>query len=263
MAAATGTPGDSRKPLYKVLYEALAVPSGPEGNALDTAGSAPSASTTQTEMNPQTATKLEKEHEHIASGRPGQHGTAAVPGESKGTPFDASPVTNFLASSGSMVDSPDLWRLATKAKDALPNGARLENLTWRAMHLTRMKREQEKAKVQGALAPMFDDEQNASSDIAKSHPGTAPKASPSYSDGTAVRSIEPEGMDWSAASAEGHFEQESVEDMRKHLLAQIGNHQVTQAALAAALSGSFADVSLTLIYIGCGILTCRFLLGAW
>jgi hypothetical protein len=34
-----------------------------------------------------------------------------------------------------------VWRLYTKAKDTLPNGSRLENLTWRMMAMTLKKKE--------------------------------------------------------------------------------------------------------------------------
>ncbi|KAI8081295.1 uncharacterized protein BX664DRAFT_191369 [Halteromyces radiatus] len=38
--------------------------------------------------------------------------------------------------------SAQVWRLYTKAKDTLPNGARLENLTWRMMAMTLNKKQQ-------------------------------------------------------------------------------------------------------------------------
>ncbi|KAJ3124616.1 hypothetical protein HK098_000953 [Nowakowskiella sp. JEL0407] len=44
------------------------------------------------------------------------------------------------------VDSHDFWKLCTKAKDALPNGARLENLTWRIMHMNLNKERERKEK---------------------------------------------------------------------------------------------------------------------
>lgn len=37
-----------------------------------------------------------------------------------------------------------VWRLYTKAKDSLPNGKRLENLTWRMMAMTLHKKNKEK-----------------------------------------------------------------------------------------------------------------------
>ncbi|KAI8884403.1 hypothetical protein K501DRAFT_332712 [Backusella circina FSU 941] len=39
-----------------------------------------------------------------------------------------------------------VWRLYTKAKDTLPNGSRLENLTWRMMAMTLKKRQEEQQK---------------------------------------------------------------------------------------------------------------------
>jgi hypothetical protein len=32
-------------------------------------------------------------------------------------------------------NSLDIWKICTRAKDAFPQGERLENLTWRLMHL--------------------------------------------------------------------------------------------------------------------------------
>ncbi|KAJ3213636.1 hypothetical protein HDU67_002637 [Dinochytrium kinnereticum] len=56
--------------------------------------------------------------------------------------------TLLSSAARSASDSQDIWRLCTKAKDALPNGARLENLSWRLMHMSlirerRLKREEE------------------------------------------------------------------------------------------------------------------------
>jgi GATA-binding protein len=36
-----------------------------------------------------------------------------------------------------------VWKAYAKAKDGLPNGPRMENLTWRLMHLTLKKQEEE------------------------------------------------------------------------------------------------------------------------
>ncbi|KAJ3115770.1 hypothetical protein HDU96_011118 [Phlyctochytrium bullatum] len=54
------------------------------------------------------------------------------------------------SAAASPADSQDVWRLCSKAKDALPNGARLENLSWRLMHMSlnkeRRAREQQQRK---------------------------------------------------------------------------------------------------------------------
>ena len=42
-------------------------------------------------------------------------------------------------SSQSHSENTSLWRLCTKAKDALPNGVRLENITWRVMAIEHKK----------------------------------------------------------------------------------------------------------------------------
>ncbi|KAI8093567.1 uncharacterized protein BX664DRAFT_329989, partial [Halteromyces radiatus] len=39
--------------------------------------------------------------------------------------------------------STQVWRMYTKAKDTLPNGSRLENLTWRMMAMTLKNKEEE------------------------------------------------------------------------------------------------------------------------
>ncbi|KAJ3191118.1 hypothetical protein HK101_008079, partial [Irineochytrium annulatum] len=46
----------------------------------------------------------------------------------------------------SPADSQDIWRLCTKARDALPNGARLENLSWRLMHMSLKNKERKEEK---------------------------------------------------------------------------------------------------------------------
>lgn len=67
----------------------------------------------------------------------------------------SSPVTNFLSDSlfpvrkepENQAKDPlatQVWRLYTKAKDTLPNGSRLENLTWRMMAMTLKKKNQER-----------------------------------------------------------------------------------------------------------------------
>ncbi|KAG1441557.1 hypothetical protein G6F56_011427 [Rhizopus delemar] len=45
--------------------------------------------------------------------------------------------------------STQVWRMYTKAKDSLPNGSRMENLTWRmmAMTLTKEKKKEEESVV--------------------------------------------------------------------------------------------------------------------
>ncbi|ORZ40218.1 hypothetical protein BCR44DRAFT_59123, partial [Catenaria anguillulae PL171] len=55
-----------------------------------------------------------------------------------------------------VIDTPDenqeLWKLYTKAKDALPNGKRMENLTWRLMALSLHKDEIDEAQRTAAAA---------------------------------------------------------------------------------------------------------------
>ncbi|KAJ3280389.1 hypothetical protein HK104_000706 [Borealophlyctis nickersoniae] len=48
---------------------------------------------------------------------------------------------SLLTSATTSSDNHDVWRLFTKVKEALPNGARVENLTWRLMHLRKVKEE--------------------------------------------------------------------------------------------------------------------------
>lgn len=46
--------------------------------------------------------------------------------------------------------SSQVWRMYTKAKDTLPNGSRLENLTWRMMAMTLKNKEEEEEKEAAA-----------------------------------------------------------------------------------------------------------------
>ncbi|KAJ1561838.1 hypothetical protein HK096_003161 [Nowakowskiella sp. JEL0078] len=55
------------------------------------------------------------------------------------------PPQSLLDDGISPFDSLDFWKLCTKAKDSLPNGARLENLTWRIMHMN-LNKERERTK---------------------------------------------------------------------------------------------------------------------
>ncbi|KAJ3093965.1 hypothetical protein HDU97_008778 [Phlyctochytrium planicorne] len=49
-------------------------------------------------------------------------------------------------------DSQDIWRLCTKAKDALPHGARLENLSFRLMHMSLSRERRMKAEAEETAA---------------------------------------------------------------------------------------------------------------
>ncbi|KAF8931174.1 hypothetical protein BGZ52_013172 [Haplosporangium bisporale] len=62
-----------------------------------------------------------------------------------------------------------VWRLYTKAKDSLPNGKRLENLTWRMMAMTLHKKNKEK-------------EDKEREEHAMDHQRTVPSGQPSYMD---------------------------------------------------------------------------------
>lgn len=72
-----------------------------------------------------------------------------------------------------------VWRLYTKAKDNLPNGARMENLTWRMMAMTLKKKEREQPKdTDNYNAMVIDDEGEspAASAISIAHPSSPPEA---------------------------------------------------------------------------------------
>ncbi|KAF9307829.1 hypothetical protein BGZ91_008164 [Linnemannia elongata] len=81
-------------------------------------------------------------------GSPGPMGTAEYPSAHH-------PMEDGSAEEGSEEDEASkqakedhlgaqVWRLYTKAKDSLPNGKRLENLTWRMMAMTLHKKNKEK-----------------------------------------------------------------------------------------------------------------------
>lgn len=54
-----------------------------------------------------------------------------------------------------------VWRLYTKAKDTLPNGTRLENLTWRMMAMTLKKKKSiDAAAVQNKHSPVKQQDHN-------------------------------------------------------------------------------------------------------
>lgn len=58
-----------------------------------------------------------------------------------------------------------VWRLYTKAKDTLPNGSRLENLTWRMMAMTLKKKEAaEKARMEQTVKSEVDPDTDMADD---------------------------------------------------------------------------------------------------
>lgn len=72
--------------------------------------------------------------------------------------------TSELMDSESKTDplATQVWRLYTKAKDTLPNGSRLENLTWRMMAMTLNKKRaaEERQRQQQQQQDEDDDEEN-------------------------------------------------------------------------------------------------------
>jgi hypothetical protein len=64
--------------------------------------------------------------------------------------------------------SSQVWRMYTKAKDNLPNGSRLENLTWRMMAMT-LKKENDTTEV-SSTEPMDSDPELKNATISKSSP---------------------------------------------------------------------------------------------
>ncbi|WVQ80627.1 hypothetical protein IAT38_002732 [Cryptococcus sp. DSM 104549] len=53
-----------------------------------------------------------------------------------------------------------VWKAYARARDTLPNGTRMENLTWRMMHLTLKKKEAEEAAAAAAAAKEAEDAEN-------------------------------------------------------------------------------------------------------
>ncbi|KAI8846509.1 hypothetical protein BC829DRAFT_434503 [Chytridium lagenaria] len=77
--------------------------------------------------------------------------------------------TLLSSAARSPADSQDIWRLCSKAKDALPNGARLENLSWRLMHMSlsrekkiKLLHQKEAEEVGGMALDDFKDEESSS-----------------------------------------------------------------------------------------------------
>ena len=143
---AAGPTTTAHKPLYKMLYEASLSTLAARGESSEPGQAASSGN----HREPLQANGTEPIHitdfDRMTNGR--TEAGSDVRADAAAA-FDLNPVTSLLVvSPGAVSQSPELWRLATRAKDALPNGARLENLTWRAMHMANKKREQEKQRAQ-------------------------------------------------------------------------------------------------------------------
>lgn len=86
--------------------------------------------------------------------------------------------------------SSQVWRMYTKAKDNLPNGSRLENLTWRMMAMTLKNRTAAKSKSCDEDRMMIDQEETKlnSAEAINSNKEEQPNAPPSPDDTVALLS---------------------------------------------------------------------------
>lgn len=79
----------------------------------------------------------------------GRFPSSRRPSQSEATsPLDGSPAD--LAKKDPLASQ--VWKIYAKARDTMPNGHRMENLTWRMMHLTLKKQEEEEAAKKAAEA---------------------------------------------------------------------------------------------------------------
>ncbi|KAJ3054220.1 hypothetical protein HK097_002389 [Rhizophlyctis rosea] len=75
------------------------------------------------------------------------------------TKFRVDPDTLFpslFTAATTSADNQDLWRLFTKVKEAVPNGARVENMTWRLMHMRKKKAEKDEEEAGGSVQKLAD-----------------------------------------------------------------------------------------------------------
>lgn len=105
----------------------------------------------------------------------------------KGPGFPGSPAADSSSPAGSTIFDEEsaealsrkdpiaaqVWRMFHKAKNTMPNGARMENLTWRLMSMTLKKRKEDGG---GSMSPMGG---SASSSL---HPTPAPQAIPTFAE---------------------------------------------------------------------------------
>ncbi|KAJ3057196.1 hypothetical protein HK097_011201 [Rhizophlyctis rosea] len=132
-------PPDTRKPIYKLLFDAHGQPTTPPDNPSPTLPKAPTPRIQPTIMETLPASPISH--------------TSEAPSTDAAATADILP--SLIHSAKRAEDSHDFWKLCTKAKDALPNGARLENLTWRLMHMNlnkeRERKEREKQRAAQTL----------------------------------------------------------------------------------------------------------------
>ncbi|KAJ3329663.1 hypothetical protein HDU76_007444 [Blyttiomyces sp. JEL0837] len=106
--------------------------------------------------------------------------TSSIVAERDSTLTDLLP--SLISSAKSAAESQDIWKLFTKAKDAIPNGARLENLSWRLLHMN-LSKEREREKRE-RMAMMMD---KASSKSPSLSAGDAPSPASSSSGSSSVK----------------------------------------------------------------------------
>lgn len=128
---------DSRKPIYKLLFNSPKKSRYPNLQAhLQVQFNEANSSEQKDNAFPMKC-DVETDRSSLKSSN-NSSSTPSPPGSP--SHIDISIVPSLLNKNENPTDSHDFWKLCTKARDALPNGARLENLTWRLMHMSLTKR---------------------------------------------------------------------------------------------------------------------------
>lgn len=144
--------------------------------------------------------------------------------------------------------SSQIWRLYTKAKDNLPNGSRLENMTWRMMAMTLNKRRNS--------AGMEIDQQGWSSNSAAASTSSSAPASESFylpSDQAAVefakQTMPMERAVISSTGFRSHENSNLSEQQRQSTLYNHRTHALTDSQVRTSVLYAYLYTSVRAVWI--------------
>ncbi|KAJ3042971.1 hypothetical protein HDV00_006278 [Rhizophlyctis rosea] len=138
VAVVPPNPPDTRKPIYKLLFDSHGQPTHQTSPQPEQSPNHAPATQVSTASTPKmTPTPLLDTVPSSPISRASDAGSSDMTAAADILP-------SLINSAKRAEDSHDFWKLCSKAKDALPNGARLENLTWRLMHMNLNKERERK-----------------------------------------------------------------------------------------------------------------------
>lgn len=139
--------------------------------------------------------------------------------------------TSELMNSKSKTDplATQVWRLYTKAKDTLPNGSRLENLTWRMMAMTLNKKRaaEEQQRKQEEEEEDEEDEEETTPMPAMTKSSSSSPPAPDDTVGLLSSSAPPYTMDFAMETYYHPQQQQQLQQQQQQQTFQHSSHQNT------------------------------------